>query len=203
MRFLTLCLLLVPSVGLADVVTFNSFTTSTPFPVAFNAFTLEGSRSVEPLPLKDIAFPTPYAFFQLSNTLSASLVFTQDISYWGADLDVGTRNACVLSKRLFLASAHSWLNDGVNAYATLSIDDPLTPQTIDREVRLSIMEGPPAFYEYDAGKSFIRSIRFTSADPDMCQPVGMDNVVAVPEPSMFVLFAGLFIGGVVLMRRKK
>jgi hypothetical protein len=154
---------------------------------------LTGSQSVEPLPLKEIAFTTPYAFLQLSNTLSATLTFTQDVTYWGADLDVGARNACVLSKRLFLASTGSWLNDGINAYATLFIDDPLTPQLIDREVRLNVMEGPPSFYEYDAGDDFIRSIQFTSADRDICQAVGMDNIIAVPEPATWVLFVGCFM----------
>lgn len=176
----------------AELVTFNNFTTSTAFPVTFNTFTLAGSQSIEPLPLKEIAFTTPYAFLQLNNTLSATLTFTEDVTYWGADLDVGSRNACVLSKRLFLASSGRWLNDGINAYATLLIDDPLTSQLIDREVRLNITEGPPSFYEYDAGDDFIRSIQFTSADWDICQAVGMDNIVTVPEPGTWILFGGCF-----------
>lgn len=201
MRFVFACLMLIPAVGHAEIYTFNEFTTPAPFPQTFNQFTLTGDGSIEPTSLHDIAFQTPYAFLQLDNTHSASMVFTQDVSYWSAELDTGIRHACVLSKRLFLASSGSWLYDGINAYATLAIDDPTTTLPIDQEVRINILEGPPTFYEFNAGNNFIRSIHFTSADPDICQPLGMDNVHVVPEPAAAVLFAGLLLCGLWIRSR--
>lgn len=189
MRLIALCLMFVPAVASAEIITFNEFAASTPLPQTFHSFILQGTGSIEPAPLKNLAFPTPYAFMQLDNTHSAEILFTQDVTAWGADLDTGTRTACVLSKRLFLASSGSWLYDNLHAYATLSIDDPTTPNPIDQTVQLQILDGPPTAYAYNAGNNFIRSIRFTSADQDICQPLGMDNVQVVPEPSAFLIFS--------------
>jgi hypothetical protein len=202
MRFLVFCLICLPAVASAEIVTFNEFTTSTPLPQTFNSFTLQGTGSIEPIPLKNIAFQTPYAFMQLDNTHSASILFTEDVTAWGADLDTGLRTACVISKRLFLASSASWLYDNLHAYATLSIDDPTTPNPIDQTVQLSILDGPPTAYAYNAGTNFIRSIHFTSADQDICQPLGMDNVFVqvVPEPSAFIIF-GIGLVAILLWRK--
>jgi hypothetical protein len=185
---------------------FNSFQEPTPFPIQFDDFHLYNgpdggvsSIQIDPLRGLTVGNNTPYVFFAVQDAYQPRIWFPNPITHFEADLQLGERIGCNISKWHFLSSTQEQINDGWNANLTFYSDDWTVLGNIP------LYEGDPQRYFFDSDIPIKRAV-FSLADRGFCQPVGMDNIGnQIPEPPTIITMAGLMacLGMGMLIRRKR